>query len=64
MSIQRLDPKVLLLVSELAEMADVSADTVYREIKAGNLRVRRIRGCVRVHRAEAARWLAGDGPAS
>jgi hypothetical protein len=34
-SIQRLDPKVLLLVSELAEMADVSADTVYREIKAG-----------------------------
>jgi excisionase family DNA binding protein len=48
----------VLLVSEAAEHAQVSVDTIYREIKAGRLRAARIGRCVRIRKDTYEAWLA------
>jgi excisionase family DNA binding protein len=63
-TVQKLDSEVVLLVSEVAQIARVSEDTIRRQIRLGQLRARKIGRCTRVNRAEADRWLADYGPAS
>lgn len=46
----------LLTVSNVAEAAQVSEWTVRQEIRAGNLKARRIRGCVRITEGAYAEW--------
>lgn len=47
----------VLTISEAAEHAHVSDNTIRRQIKAGQIRTRRIAGCVRILDTELARWL-------
>lgn len=49
-------PKSLTL-REAASAASVSTDTLRREIRAGNITPRKIRGCTRILDEELARWL-------
>lgn len=46
----------LLTVADVAELAQLSEWTIRQEIRAGNLRARKIRGCVRVNEADYATW--------
>jgi len=62
-SVADLDSQIVLTVPQVAELAQVSEDTVRRQIAQGHLRARRIASCVRVLRVEADRWLASDGSA-
>ena len=59
MSVARL-PGVLT-VPEAATQAAVSAGTLRKEIKKGNLRARRIGRCVRILDEDLAAWLRSDG---
>jgi excisionase family DNA binding protein len=59
MSVARL-PGVLT-VPEAATQAAVSAGTLLKEIKKGNLRARRIGRCVRILDEDLAAWLRSDG---
>jgi len=59
MSVARL-PGVLT-VPEAAAQAAVSAGTLRKEIKRGNLRARRIGRCVRILDEDLAAWLRSDG---
>lgn len=44
-------------IAEAAEHLKLAETTLRREIKKGNLRVRRIGGCRRILDEELARWL-------
>lgn len=44
-------------ISEAAERASVSTNTIRRQIKLGNLRARKIGKCVRILDEELGRWL-------
>ena len=59
MSVARL-PGVLT-VPEAATQAAVSAGTLRKEIKRGNLRARRIGRCIRILDEDLAAWLRSDG---
>jgi excisionase family DNA binding protein len=59
MSVARL-PGVLT-VPEAAAQAAVSAGTLRKEIKRGNLRARRIGRCIRILDEDLAAWLRSDG---
>ena len=59
MSVARL-PGVLT-VPEAATQAAVSAGTLRKEIKKGNLRARRIGRCIRILDEDLAAWLRSDG---
>jgi len=59
MSVARL-PGVLT-VPEAASQVAVSAGTLRKEIRDGNLRVRRIGRCVRILDEDLAAWLRADG---
>jgi excisionase family DNA binding protein len=48
-------------VPEAATQAAVSAGTLRKEIKKGNLRARRIGRCVRILDEDLAAWLRSDG---
>ena len=46
-----------LTIREAASAATVSEKTLRREIQAGNITPRKIRGCTRILDEELARWL-------
>lgn len=54
----------VLTIPEAAEKANVSANTIRRQIKLKKLRARRIGSCVRILDEELARWLREEQVAS
>lgn len=54
----------LLTVADVADAAQVSEWTVRQEIRVGNLRARKIRGCVRVAESAYMEWAEKRSAAS
>lgn len=47
----------LLTVADVAKRSSLSPWTIRREIKAGRLKARRVRGAIRVVDEEVTRWM-------
>lgn len=47
-------------IAQAAAKAQVSPKTIYRQIKRGNLRAKRIGRCVRILDADLNAWLESD----
>jgi excisionase family DNA binding protein len=57
MTVQNLDPKIVLTVAQAAEEAQVCEGTIRYQIRKGYLRPRRIGRIIRITRIEFDRWL-------
>lgn len=53
-------PRLAYSVTELAEAANVSPQTIYREIEAGALQAKRIRGRLVIPADAVTQWLTPD----
>lgn len=56
------EPRLAYSVSEVARATTLSDQSVYREIDAGRLRARKIRGRVVIPAEALDAWLADPGP--
>jgi excisionase family DNA binding protein len=54
------DARPLLSPREVAELANVSRKTLYREVHRGALPARHVGRQLRIDRDDLARWLASD----